>query len=66
MLICGALEKSMRCSGFEEIFVESEVCASGSIGKHYNRIHCVHKLVFRGNRSSTTTCFWVNTWVYIV
>lgn len=47
----GALGKSIKCSGFEEILVESGICASGSIekvmsGKHYNRALWVHKLVF--------------------
>lgn len=45
-----ALGKSLRGSGFEEILVESGVCASGSIdkvmsGKHYNRALRVHKLI---------------------
>ena len=44
-----ALEKRLHCSGFEEILVESGICASGSInkvmsGKHYNRAMRVHKL----------------------
>jgi hypothetical protein len=53
-LLCsymGALGKSIRCSGFEEILVESGIFASGSIenvmsGKDYNRALRVHKLVF--------------------
>ena len=53
-LVCAymcALGKSIRGSGFEEILIESEICASGSIvkvitGKHYNRALRVHKLVF--------------------
>ena len=49
MLIPHALGKLLRCSGFEEILVESGICASGSIskvmsGKHYNRAMRVHKL----------------------
>ena len=45
----GALGKRLHCSGFEEILVESGICASGSInkvmsGKHYNRAMRVHKL----------------------
>ena len=41
----------MRCSGFEELLVESGVCSSGSIekvmtGKYYNRPLCIHELVF--------------------
>ena len=45
-----ALGKSIRGSGFEEILVESGICASGSIakvlnGKHYNRAIRVHKIV---------------------
>ena len=45
----GALGKPLCCSGFEEILVESGICASGSInkvmsGKHYNRAMRVHKL----------------------
>ena len=45
----GALGKRLCCSGFEEILVESGICASGSInkvmsGKHYNRAMRVHKL----------------------
>ena len=52
-LLCaymGALGKIMKCSGFEEILIESEICASGSIekvmnGKHYNRALRVHKIV---------------------
>ena len=43
------LGKRLRCSGFEEILVESGICASGSInnvisGKHYNRAMRVLKL----------------------
>jgi len=52
-LLCSfmsALGKLMRCSGLEEVLVESGVCASGSIqqvmaGKHYNRAIRVHKIV---------------------
>lgn len=52
-LLCAfmcALGKMMRCSGFEEVLVESGICASGSIeqvmaGKHYNRALGVHKIV---------------------
>ena len=52
-LLCAyiaALGKVMKCSGFEEILVESGICASGSIaqvinGKHYNRALRVHKIV---------------------
>ena len=45
----GALRKRLRCSGFEEILVESGTCSSGSInkvmsGKQYNRAMIVHKL----------------------
>ena len=45
----GALGKRLCCSGFEEILVESGICASGSInkvmsGKHNNRAMRVHKL----------------------
>ena len=47
----GALGKKMRCSGFEEVLIESGICASGSIeqvltGKHYNRALRVHKVVY--------------------
>ena len=46
----GALGKMMRCSGLEEILIESGICASGSIekvmtGKHYNRALRIHKIV---------------------
>ena len=39
----GALGKYVRCSGFEEILIDSGICARGSIekvitGKHYNRV----------------------------
>lgn len=42
--------KEIVGSGFEEIVIESGVCASGSLakvvsGKHYNRAMRVHKLV---------------------
>lgn len=42
----GALGKYMKGSGFEEVIIESAVCASGSIervmnGKHYNRARYV-------------------------
>ena len=48
----GALGKKMRCSGLEEVLIESGICASGSIqqvltGKHYNRALCVHKAVYK-------------------
>lgn len=44
----GVLGKRMRSSGFEDILIESGICASGSIekvmsGKHYNRAMHVHK-----------------------
>ena len=47
----GALGKKMRCSGLEEVLIESGICASGSIeqvltGKHYNRALRVHKVVY--------------------
>ena len=47
----GALGKKMRCSGLEEVLIESGICASGSIeqvltGKHYNRVLRVHKVVY--------------------
>ena len=47
----GALGKKMRCSGLEEVLIESGICASGSIeqvltGKHYNRALLVHKVVY--------------------
>ncbi|CAH3017905.1 unnamed protein product [Porites evermanni] len=47
----GALGKKIRCSGLEEVLIESGICASGSIeqvltGKHYNRPLCVHKVVY--------------------
>jgi len=43
----GALGKMMTSSGFEDILIESGLCASGSIhqimsGKHYNRAVRVH------------------------
>ena len=46
-----ALGKKMRCSGLEEVLIESGICASGSIeqvlrGKHYNRALRVHKVVY--------------------
>ena len=49
----GALGKYVRCSGFEEIFIDSGICARGSIekvitGKHYNREIFVHKIVAEG------------------
>jgi hypothetical protein len=45
-----SLGKSVRCSGFEDILIESGICASGSIeqvlsGKNYNRALRVHKRV---------------------
>ena len=48
----GALGKRLRCSDFEEILVESGICASGSInklmsGKHYNRAMRVRKLTLK-------------------
>ena len=47
----GALGKKMRCSGFQEILIESGICASSSIkqimrGKHYDRALRVHKIVY--------------------
>jgi len=44
----GAIGKMMTGSGFEEILIESGICASGSIvkvmsGKHYNRAMRVHQ-----------------------
>ena len=47
----GALGKKMRCSGLEEVLIESGICASGPIeqvltGKHYNRTLRVHKVVY--------------------
>ena len=55
-LLCAfmwALGKMMRCSGFEEVLVESGICTSGSIKqvmarKHYNRALRVHKIVLEG------------------
>ena len=46
----GAVGKSLRGSGLEEIILEAGICASGSIekvmtGKHYNRALRIHKLV---------------------
>ena len=46
----GVLGRRMAGSGFEDIVIESGVCASGSVskvmsGKHYNRAIRVHKLV---------------------
>ena len=45
-----AVGKSVRSSGFDEILVESGICASGSLekvmpGKQYNRALQVHKLM---------------------
>ena len=47
----GALGKKMRWSGFEEVLIESGICASGLIeqvltGKHYNHALRVHKVVY--------------------
>ena len=47
----GALGKNMRCSAFEEILIESGICASGLIeqvmrGNHYNWALRVHKIVY--------------------
>ena len=44
----GSIGKFMAGSGFEEIIIEAEVCASGSIekvmsGKHYNRAMRIHQ-----------------------
>ena len=41
----------MRCSGFEEVLIESGICARGLIeqvltGKHYNDALRVHKVVY--------------------
>ena len=49
----GALGKMMAGSGFEEILIESGVCASGSInqgmnGSHYNRAVKVHQHMVDG------------------
>ena len=49
----GALGKYVRCSGFEEILIDSGICAKGSIekvitGKLYNRAIFVHKIVAEG------------------
>lgn len=51
-MICaymGALGKSIRGSGFEDILIESNICAGGSSevmsGKHNNHSLRVHKLV---------------------
>ena len=46
--MCNASGKCIRSSGIEDIFVESGICASGSIdkvmlGKHYNQTLGVHK-----------------------
>ena len=48
----GALGKKMRCSGFEEVLIESGICPSGLIeqvltGKHCNHALCVHKVVYK-------------------
>ena len=48
----GALGKKMRGSGFEEVLIESGICASGLIaqvltGKHCNHALCVHKDVYK-------------------
>jgi hypothetical protein len=48
VLLQRALGKMMTGSGFEEILIESGLCASGSIekvmtGKHYNRAMRVHQ-----------------------
>ena len=48
----GALGKKMRCSGFEEVLIESGICASGLIeqvltGKHYNHALRAHKVVYK-------------------
>ena len=50
----GASGNRPRCSGFEEILVESGICASGSInkvvsGKHYNRAMRSSQAYIRGN-----------------
>ena len=47
MSYLGAIRKSIKGSGFEEIVFEANLCASGSIdrvqsGKHYNRSLRVH------------------------
>ena len=47
----GTLGKKMRCSGLEEVLIESGICASGSIqqvltGKHYNRALRLHEVVY--------------------
>ena len=48
----GALGKKMRCSGFEEVLIESGICASGLIeqvltGKHYNHALRAHKVFYK-------------------
>ena len=48
--IFGTLGKLLRGSGFSEIVIEANICASGSLekvlsGKHYNRALRVHKIV---------------------
>ena len=40
----GALEKKMRCSGFEEVLIESGICASGLIEQVFTGKHCSHSL----------------------
>ena len=47
----GALGKKMRCSGFEEVLIESGICASELIeqvftGKHYNHALRMRKVVY--------------------
>ena len=49
----GALGKYVRCSGFEEILIESGICTRGSVekvitGKHYNQAILMHKIVVEG------------------
>ena len=46
----GVFHKHMQGSGFEDVVIESGICASGSLkkvmsGKHYNRALRVHKLM---------------------
>ena len=46
----GAIEKVVRCSGFEEIVFEAGLCATGPMekilnGKHYNRSIRVHTIM---------------------
>ena len=64
----GALGKKMRCSGFEEVLIESGICASGLIeqvltGKQYNHTLRVHKVVYEALERNSSSGVQVVAWL---